>query len=106
MQYNGGNYFIWSGWTDSGNQQQQQLYIAQMSSPTQLTGDRVLLHNPDPAWQQRDGFGINEGPEILVHDDRVFLIYCKSPFDVNQAYFNSIWNQPLLLRGLILIASG
>ena len=46
-----------------------------MSSPTSLEGDRVLLHSPDPSWQRSGNSGVNEGPEILVHDGRTFLVY-------------------------------
>ena len=49
-----------------------------MSSPTQISGNRVLLHEPTPAWQQSGGQAINEGPEILVHNGRTFLVYCKT----------------------------
>ncbi|KAI0757992.1 glycoside hydrolase family 43 protein [Fomes fomentarius] len=68
-------YFIWSGWSDSAHQITQNLYIARMSSPTQISGDRVLLHEPTPSWQQSGGQAINEGPEILIHDGRTFLVY-------------------------------
>ena len=47
-----------------------------MDSPTHISGDRVLLHEPTPSWQQSGGSAINEGPEILVNDGRTFLIYC------------------------------
>lgn len=72
------SYFIWSGWSDGAHQITQNLYIARMSSPTQISGDRVLLHEPTPSWQQSGGQAINEGPEILIHDGRTFLVYCKS----------------------------
>ncbi|RDX47753.1 glycoside hydrolase family 43 protein [Lentinus brumalis] len=70
-------YFIWSGWADSSHQTTQNLYIAPMSSPMQITGARVLLHEPTPAWQHSGGQAINEGPEILVNNGRTFLIFCE-----------------------------
>lgn len=81
-----GNYFIWSGWTDPSNTLWQNLYIAKMASPTQLTGDRVLLHQPMPSWQQsldENGIhGINESPVIVQAKltGRVFLVYCTCLF--------------------------
>lgn len=76
-------YFIWSGWTDPSNTLWQNLYIAEMDSPTHVTGDRVLLHEPNPSWQQTVDsagvHGINEGPEILVNAGRTFLVYCQHP---------------------------
>ncbi len=71
------SYFIWSGWADSSHQTTQNLYIAPMSSPMQITGARVLLHEPTPAWQHSGGQAINEGPEILVNNGRTFLIFCE-----------------------------
>ncbi len=71
------SYFIWSGWADSSHQTTQNLYIARMSSPTQISGARVLLHEPTPSWQQSGGQAINEGPEILVNNGRTFLVYCE-----------------------------
>ncbi|KAL1751690.1 glycoside hydrolase family 43 protein [Schizophyllum commune] len=75
LKYGNTNYFIWSGWTSNADQANQYLYIAKMSSPTSLEGDRVLLHSPDPSWQRSGNSGVNEGPEILVHDGRTFLVY-------------------------------
>ncbi|TFY60723.1 hypothetical protein EVJ58_g4968 [Rhodofomes roseus] len=80
FQYtNGDLYFIWSGWANTTDKLWQSLYIAKMDSPTKITSERVLLHQPIPKWQQTvDGGavrGINEGPEILVHNNRTFLIY-------------------------------
>ncbi|KAH9939373.1 Arabinanase/levansucrase/invertase [Epithele typhae] len=68
-------YFIWSGWTNSSQTTVQNLYIAPMDSPTRISANRVLLHEPTPDWQASGGQRINEGPEIYVHDGRTFLIY-------------------------------
>lgn len=48
-----------------------------MSSPTTISSERVLLHEPTLAWQRSNGQGVNEGPEVLVHNGRTFLTYCK-----------------------------
>ncbi|KAL1698664.1 glycoside hydrolase family 43 protein [Schizophyllum commune] len=75
MQYNGTSYFIWSGWTSNDDVQNQHLYIAQMDGPTKLIGERVLLHSPTESWMRSGDSGVNEGPEILVHEGRTFLTY-------------------------------
>jgi GH43 family beta-xylosidase len=82
LQYqNGINYFIWSGWSDVNSPNTQNLYIAEMDSPTSISSDRVLLHEPTPSWQQSqlndNLMSINEGPEILINQGRTFLVYCK-----------------------------
>ncbi|KZV82792.1 Arabinanase/levansucrase/invertase [Exidia glandulosa HHB12029] len=77
MQYkpNGALYFIWSGWKDTKSGNEQNLYIAKMCGPTKICSDRVLLHEPKQKWQRSGSSGVNEGPEILVHGDRTFLVY-------------------------------
>jgi GH43 family beta-xylosidase len=84
LYQNGKNYFIWSGWANSNSGNTQNLYIAEMDSPTHISSNRVLLHQPTPSWQQSllngNVMGINEGPEILVHNGRTFLVYCVFSF--------------------------
>lgn len=75
-------YFVWSGWpgfTDG----QQNLYIARMQTPWSLSGDRVLLSTPQFAWE-KFGLPINEGPEVLIHDGKLHLIYSASGYWTNQ----------------------
>jgi len=81
LQYqpNGKLYFVWSGWSDANSPLNQNLYIAEMDTPTSLTGDRVLLHSPTPSWQQSqlgsNVQGVNEGPTALFNNGRTFVIY-------------------------------
>jgi GH43 family beta-xylosidase len=71
-------YFIWSGWEGDQNVEQN-LYIAPMSNPWTIGGERVLLSRPEHEWERRGGRPwINEGPEVLEHDGRVFVIYSAS----------------------------
>jgi GH43 family beta-xylosidase len=79
LQHSDGKmYFLWSGWANANATKEQNLYIARMSSPTQIDGERVLLHEPTFAWQRNDGQGVNEGPEILTNEEGdTFIIYCE-----------------------------
>jgi len=78
---NGKLYFIWSGWFNTrGN---QRLYIAPMSNPWTISGNRVrICNNNDYPWEhvgddpQRPAY--NEAPEILQHAGRTFLVYSAS----------------------------
>lgn len=73
FEYNGTNYFIWSGHKDNYNNVQN-LYISKMSNPYTLEGERVMISTPQYDWET-DG-NVNEGPEILRNaSGRVFLIY-------------------------------
>lgn len=63
----GSLYFIWCGRPSPTG---QGLYISRMSNPWTLEGERVYL--------EADGFGCNvvrEGPVILKHARRMFLVY-------------------------------
>lgn len=71
-------YFIWSGW-DGAENVAQNLYIAAMSNPWTITGNRVCISRPEYPWEKH-GLPINEGPETLWHGNRVFVIYSASGF--------------------------
>lgn len=76
LQLNGQLYFAWSGWeTDLGGQ--QNIYICKLMNPYTPEGPRIRLSTPELAWE-KNGFGVNEGPEFLVHNNKVFLIYSAS----------------------------
>jgi GH43 family beta-xylosidase len=78
FKYKGKLYFIWSGWEGEQNVQQN-IYIAEMYSPTSIISERVLISRPDYDWEKRgsskDLPSINEGPEILEKNGKLFLIY-------------------------------
>ncbi len=64
---NGQTYFVWCG---RPSETGQGLFISKMSNPWTLAGDRVAL--------KADGFGcrdVREGPAILDHGGKVFLVY-------------------------------
>ena len=79
FDYNGQSYVIWSGWPGDVNVQQN-IYIAKLSNPWTITGDRVLLSSPDYAWEKIGATPtINEGPEILTNSaGKIFLTYSAS----------------------------
>nr|WP_158305430.1 glycoside hydrolase family 43 protein [Opitutus terrae] len=72
----GERYFVWSGWPGRRNGQQN-LYLARMRSPLALEGPRVLLTTPDQPWERR-GLPLCEGPQVLQHHGRTFLVYSAS----------------------------
>jgi GH43 family beta-xylosidase len=82
MMLDGQLYFVWSGWpgfTDG----QQNLYIAKMSNPWTIDGERALISQPTFNWE-RNGMPINEGPEVLQHDGQTFIIYSASGYWTNE----------------------
>ena len=59
----GSLYFIWSGWASS-NPGPQNIYIAPMSNPWTISGERMLISAPTNFWE-RVGWAVNEGPVAL-----------------------------------------
>ena len=70
---NGSLYFIWSGWPGPTNGLQN-LYIAPMRDPLTISGPRVQLSAPDQPWES----WIEEGPEVLQRNGRVFIVYAAN----------------------------
>ncbi|WNR42089.1 glycoside hydrolase family 43 protein [Paenibacillus roseipurpureus] len=73
----GSLYFIWSGWEGAVNVSQH-LYIAPMSNPYTISGVPVEISRPTYDWELVGNPTINEGPQVLLHDDRIFVIYSAS----------------------------
>ncbi len=84
--YNKQQYMIWSGWEGDTNTQQN-IYIAKMSNPWTIEGNRVLLSQPDYNWEMQGDLNdevnpphvnVNEGPQFLQHGKDAFIIYSAS----------------------------
>lgn len=81
LEHRGQRYMLWSGWADERDE--QWLYIARMINPWTLDGRRVrLCANDDFLWERIDETtatrGLNEGPQILQREGRVFVVYSAS----------------------------
>lgn len=79
-------YMIWSGWEGDTNGQQN-IYIAKMKNPTQIDGDRVLISSPTHSWELHGALhddvnpaqvNVNEGPQFLSHNEKVFIVFSAS----------------------------
>lgn len=84
-------YMVWSGWEGDTNGVQS-IYIARLKNPWTVEGRRTLISTPQFAWEKvgdldaTDGrtiqdlphVDVNEGPEVLQHGDRVFIVYSGS----------------------------
>ena len=76
LEQNGSRYFICSG--HNGADAVQRLFITRMSNPYTLTGPRVELSHPEYSWENVGPPYVNEGPEIIKHAGKTFLIYSAS----------------------------
>ena len=77
LEHKGAMYFIWSGWPGDENVQQD-LYIARMANPWTINSARVRISTAEHDWERIGRPLINEGPQILKHAGRVFIIYSAS----------------------------
>jgi GH43 family beta-xylosidase len=78
LELNDRLYFLWSGW-EGTKDVRQDLYIAPMSDPWTLSGPRVEIARPTHEWEKRGAPpAVNEGPQVLVRDGTIYLIYSAS----------------------------
>ena len=90
FEANGKTYAIWSGWLGQNNGVQN-IFIARLKNPWTIRGSRKLLSSPQYPWEKVGDLGkgatgvipiphvdVNEGPEILEHGDKIFLVYSAS----------------------------
>jgi len=77
LEHNEKLYFLWSGWAGTTNVQQN-LYIAPMSNPWTINGDRILISEPEYSWEIIGNPLINEGPEVLIKNGIIHIIYSAS----------------------------
>lgn len=77
LEHKGKIYAIWSGWIkqETTDATPQHLYISEMENPYTLKGVRVLLSSPVESWETGGPLNLNEGPEILKNNDKVFVVY-------------------------------
>ena len=77
FKHGGKLYYVWSGWPGATNGVQN-LYIAQMSSPTALSSARVLISTPTYDWEKQGNPDVNEGPQVLQYGGSTHIVYSAS----------------------------
>ncbi|MEO7802375.1 MAG: glycoside hydrolase family 43 protein [Ginsengibacter sp.] len=79
-------YMIWSGWEGNTNGSQD-IYIAKMRSPTKIKGRRHRISTAIYDWEKFGDLNdvnnpphvnVNEGPQSLQHNKKLFIIYSAS----------------------------
>lgn len=76
FEHHGELYMLWAQKVtqDSG------IYIARMSDPATICTEMVLLTHPEYEWE-RYGFAVNEGPSIIKHGGKIFMVFSCSGTD-------------------------
>lgn len=80
LQYGGKQYFVWSGWEGNVNICQN-IYIAQMNSPCEISSQRVMISTPEYDWEKLGSRGvigspyINEGPFAVYNNGETYILY-------------------------------
>lgn len=86
MEDHGQKYMLWSGW-EGDTDGEQRIYIAHLKNPWTIDSPRTLLSSPKYPWEQVGDLpdrpamphvNVNEGPEILQHSGRTFVVYSAS----------------------------
>ena len=77
MELNGELYFLWSGW-EGDKDGRQNLYIAHMSDPCTIDSQRVMISTPEHNWETVEWPDVNEGPTVLQHGGKTFVVYSAS----------------------------
>lgn len=70
-------YFIWSGWEEDINIRQI-LYIAHMSDPWTIDSERVEIARPTLSWETNHSPNVNEGPQVIIRNGVINLVYSAS----------------------------
>ena len=86
FDYKGQLYMLWAGWQGDANGQQD-IFIAKMKNPYTIEGNRVAIARPTYDWEKYGDLNdpdnpphvnVNEGPQILKHSNRLFIVYSAS----------------------------
>jgi GH43 family beta-xylosidase len=79
--HRGTRYLVWAQ-RDPSVENNTDLYIAKMKSPTEIEGEPVRISRPEFEWETQL-FKVNEGPAVLVRNGRLFIAYSASGTDWN-----------------------
>jgi hypothetical protein len=62
----------WSQWAPD-----QSIYIAELTTPTTLSSNRVKLSSPTAPWEQK-GWNVSEGPAFIKRNNKLHIVFSVS----------------------------
>lgn len=74
-------YYVWAQ-KDPAIPGNSNLYISAMENPWALKGEQILLSIPEFEWE-KVGFLVNEGPAVVIRNNKIFITYSGSATDEN-----------------------
>jgi GH43 family beta-xylosidase len=76
LEHDGDLFGLWSSWEGPTTSAFQNLYIARMSNPWTISGERHLISRPEHGWEMTVA-AVNEGPQVLRNPrgSRLFIVY-------------------------------
>ena len=83
FSHRGKRYLLWAQ-QDKKKSYNSALWIAEMDSPTSITGSVTLLTEPKLDWEIQ-GYKVNEAPAVIVRHNKVFITYSASATDERYA---------------------
>ncbi len=101
LQHSTGLYLLWSGWKGAENGRQN-IYIARLSNPWTVEGERVMISTPDYAWEKHGAIHrpgpddkpvvlVNEGPAVLARHGKIFVSYSASGSWTDEYKLGLLW---------------
>ncbi|TMW59963.1 hypothetical protein Poli38472_000005 [Pythium oligandrum] len=88
LQLRGTNYILYSGHADNDHSLQR-IYISKLENPwTQVPG-RTMITEPQYSFETNGN--VNEGPEILMKNGKVFMVYSANGCWTNQYNLGMLW---------------
>ena len=81
FEYNDKLYYVWAQ-KDPAIPGNSNLYLSEMENPWTLVGKQTLLSIPEYDWE-KIGFLVNEGPAVIIRNDKIFISYSASATDEN-----------------------
>lgn len=79
-------YMVWSGWEGDENGKQE-IFIASLKNPWTVDSERIKIATPTHEWEKHGDLNtpdnpphvdVNEGPQFLVHKDKLLIIFSAS----------------------------
>ena len=88
LQHHGELFLLWSGW-DGAQNGRQNIYIARMTNPWTVEGERVCISTPTFDWElygkirkprvdDKPVVHVNEGPSVLQRNGKIFVTFSAS----------------------------